>query len=263
MTSGTNDSTDLTIDVPISASDRAQAQSFAQQQLSSDKVQRVYQNTLAVLAVNTYLQWQQFNTDLETSDSWSPMNQIYEDAADLMITGLGKVECRFILNLDAPLPIPAELWYERIAYIAVHLNQEATEARLLGFLPPSDPEAPRREAPYSELQSMDDLMNHFERLELGQQVLEETVAGLSEQVRQLWSDSYAQLMLVAQLERIYRTERPSLRETKVASVLSGQEPNLETQVRHEGTISAERLKLQDLAERLLKRLAEVWQRQGG
>ena len=132
----------------------------------------------------------------------------------------------------------------------------------MGFLPPADPEDPPREAPYSELQSMDDLMDHFERLELGQQVLEETVAG-SEQVRQRWSDSYAQLMLVAQLERIYRTERPYLRETKVAIVLSGREPNLETQVMREGTISAERLELQDLAERLLNRLAEVWQRQEG
>ena len=150
----------MTICVPISAEDRAQAQAFAQQQLSSDKAQRVYHNTLAVLAVNTYLQWQQFSTDLEAGDSWSPMNLIYKDAADLTIKGLGKVECRPILNLDAPLPIPAEIWYDRVAYIAVHLNQSATEARLLGFLPPPEPEDARREVPPSQLQSMDDLMQY-------------------------------------------------------------------------------------------------------
>lgn len=166
MNSGTNEPTDLTISVPISVEDRAQAQAFARQQLSSAKAQRVYQNTLAVLAVNTYLQWQQFSTDLAVGDSWSPMNLIYEDAADLTIAGLGKVECRPILNLDAPLPILAELWYDRIAYIAVHLNQEGTEARLLGFLPPSEPEDPRQEASFSQLQSMDDLIDYFERLEL-------------------------------------------------------------------------------------------------
>ncbi len=59
MISGTNEPTDLTICVPLSAGDRAQAQTFAQQQLASDKAERVYRNTLAVLAVNTYLQWQQ------------------------------------------------------------------------------------------------------------------------------------------------------------------------------------------------------------
>jgi len=261
MISGTNEPTDLTIRVPITTNNRAQALAFAQQQLSSDKAQRIYHNTLAVLAVDTYLQWQQFNTDLAAGDSWSPMNLIYKDAADLLITGLGKVECRPILNLDAPLPIPAELWYDRIAYIAVYLNQEGTEARLLGFLPPSEPEDPRQEAPQSELQSMDDLMDYFERLELGQQVLEETIAE-SEQLQQRWSGSYAQLMIVAQLERIYRTERPYRWQTKVAKVLAGTEAELETTIVREGTISPERVELQDLAKRLLNRLVGVWEHQG-
>lgn len=259
MNSGTNESTDLTIGVPISEDDRAQAQAFARQQLSSDKAQRVYRNTLAVLAVNTYLQWQQFSTDLSAGDSWSPMNLIYEDAADLMILGLGKVECRPILNLNAPLPIPAELWYDRIAYITVHLNQKGTEARLLGFLPPSEPEDARREVPSSQLQSMDDLMDYFERLELGQQVLEETIAE-SEQLQHRWSDPYHQLMIVAQLERIYRTERPYRWLTKVEGVISGRD--LETTPVREGTISTERIGLKDMAKRLLNRLAEVWEHQG-
>jgi hypothetical protein len=260
MISGTNEPTDLTICVPISANERAQAQTFAQQQLASDKAERVYRNTLAVLAVNTYLQWQQFSTDLEVGDSWSPINLLYEDAADLMITGLGKVECRPILNPDAPLPIPTEIWYERIAYIAVHLNQERTEARLLGFLPPSEPEDPRREVSSSQLQSMDDLMDYFERLELGQQKFGETIAEF-EQWRQRWSDPYERLMVVAQLERIYRNEpRPRWR-SKGERVLSGSE--LEVSVARENNTLTERIELQDMAERLLKSLAEVWERQGG
>lgn len=258
MISSTNEFTDLTICVPISVDDRAQAQAFARQQLSSDKAQRVYRNTLAVLAVNTYLQWQQFSTDLTAGDSWSPMNVIYEDAADLMITGLGKVECRPILNLDVPLPIPAEIWYERIAYIAVHLNQEQTEARLLGFLPPSEPEDARREVPSSELKSMDDLMDYFERLELGQQVLSETIAE-SEQLQQHRSDPYAQLMIVAQLERIYRTEQNRRRwGGKGEKVLWGSD--LEASVTRESNTPTERrIELQDMAKRLLERLAEVWE----
>lgn len=258
MISGTNEPTDLTICVPISAGDRAQAQTFAQPQLSSDKAERVYRNTLAVLAVNTYLQWQQFSTDLEAGDSWNPMNQIYEDAADLMIIGIGKVECHPVLNLDAPLPIPPELWYDRIGYIVVHLNQEWTEARLLGFLPPSKPEDMRREVPQSELQSMDDLMAYFERLELGQQVLEETIAE-SEQLQQRLSDLYDRLMVVAQLERIYRTEKHYRWRTKVERVLSGDD--LETTVVREGTISTERIEVQYIARHLLDRLAEVWEHQ--
>jgi hypothetical protein len=260
MISGTNEPTDLTICVPLSAEDRAQAQAFAQQQLSSDKAQRVYRNTLAVLAVNTYLQWQQFSTDLEAGDSWSPMNLIYEDAADLMITGLGKVECRPILNLDAPLLIPAEIWYERIAYVTVHLNQETTEARLLGFLPPSEPEDPPREVSMSQLQSMDELMDYFERLELGQQVLSETIAE-SEQLQQRWSDLYEQLMVVAQIERIYRNEPRRHWRTRGERVLSGSE--LEVSVAREEKVLTKRIELQDMAERLLNRLAELWEHQEG
>lgn len=258
MVSSTNEPTDLAICVPISADDRAQAQAFAEQQLASDKAERVYRNTLAVLAVNTYLRWQQFSTDLEVGDSWSPINLLYEDAADLMITGLGKVECSPILNPDAPLPIPAEIWYERIAYIGVYLNQERTEARLLGFLPPSELEDPRREVPQSELKSMDDLMDYFERLELGQQVLSETIAE-SEQLQQHRSDPYAQLMIVAQLERIYRTEQNRRRwGGKGEKVLWGSD--LEASVTRESNTPTERrIELQDMAKRLLERLAEVWE----
>ncbi|MDV2998026.1 MAG: hypothetical protein N4J56_007731 [Chroococcidiopsis sp. SAG 2025] len=258
MISGTNEPTGLTICVPISAEDRVQAQAFARQQLSSDKAQRVYWNTLAVLAMNIYLQWQQFTTDLSAGDSWSPMNLIY-DAADLMIVGLGKVECHPILNLDAPLPIPAEIWYDRVAYIAVHLNQSATQARLLGFLPLSEPENVRREVPPCELQSMDDLMDYFERLELGQQVLLETIAE-SEQLQQRWSNPYEQLMVVAQLERIYRIEQNHrLWRVKGERLLSGSDSK--ASVRREINSLTERIELQDIAERLLKRLAEVWERQ--
>jgi len=256
MMNFTDEQANLMIQVPISTTDRAQAEAFARQQPTPEKAEQVYHSTLAVLAFNTYLHWQHYKTNLQAGDSWSPTNQLCGDVADLMIVGLGKVECRPVFNLDSPFLLPPEVWHNRIGYIAVQLSQDGTEATLLGFAYPLDPEDPPEELPLSDLQSMDDLLDYFERLELGQQVLNDSSAE-AEQVQQIWADPFARLMLVAQLERIYRSESRRKWRVKGEKVLSGR-VLIGATVREEA-IPADRIQLQDVAERLLERLATVWQ----
>lgn len=124
-----------------------------------------------------------------------------------MIVGLGKVECRPLASLDEPLTIPPEVWLDRLGYIAVYLNADYTEASLLGFFPPFNPDEldsnnPVKTVALSDLQSLDDLMDYFERLVLGQPIVEQMLSA-PEYAQLVEADSYTQLMIVAQLERIY------------------------------------------------------------
>lgn len=256
MVNYTQDQEDLSIRVPITAAFRAQAQAFANEQPLPEKAAQVYRNTLAVLAMREYLQWQDYDTDLTQSDSWNAATRTCGDVADLMITGLGRIECRPVLNLEEPCDLPPEVWHNRIGYVLVQLSEDFREAALLGFVPTFDPEDPLEAVSIAEIQSMDALMDYLYRLELGQRVLNE-FSPEAEQVRQMWDEPYARLMIIAQLERIYSTERRSKWRVKGEKVLSGRV--LEGAAVREEAVPGDRIQLQDVAERLLERLAAVWQ----
>lgn len=256
MLNYTQDHEDLSIRVPITTAFRAQAQAFANEQPLPEKAAQVYRNTLAVLAMREYLQWQDYDTDLTQSDSWNAATRTCGDVADLMIAGLGRIECRPVETGDlTSLPLPPEVWHNRIGYVLVQLSEDFREAVLLGFVRPFDPEDPLEAVSVAELESLDALMDYLYRLELGQQVLNE-FSEEEEQVPQMWDDPYARLMIIAQLERIYRTERRSKWRVKGEKVLSGR---VLAGALKEEAVPADRIQLQDVAERLLERLAAVWQ----
>ncbi len=129
----TIEATQYTISLPLIA--RIKAQQFRVHQLAPLKSKQVYLNTLAVTAVNYYLNHLGWTTNLETSDSWNPVLQTMMDVADLDIPNYGKIECRCVLPNDDWITVPHEVRFQRIAYIAVKLNVALTEAQLLGFVP--------------------------------------------------------------------------------------------------------------------------------
>lgn len=250
--------TDFAIYIPISEGMKAQAIEFAQVQPSPEKSTQVEQNTLAVLAMNTYLQWQNYSTDLEVGDSWNVSTQLLGDVADLMIEGLGRIECRPILTDEEVCPLPPEVWHNRIGYVVVQLQLEIGQARLLGFIPAFDPEDPLLELRLKDLLSLDDLISYFDRLEKGRHELENNSSPEAEQVRQMWKDSYSRLMLIAQLERIYRNESPNRWRVKGEKILSGRA--LECAVIREESVPANRIELQGVAEKFIKILANIWEK---
>ncbi len=136
------------------------AKEFRRHQANFYQAQQVYLNTLAVYAVNDYLKNNGIKTNLETSDSWHPVIQSLADIADLQIQYRGewqKIECRPVFSDTNSVYIPAEVWEDRIGYIAVQINEYLTEATLLGFVKIAATE----ELPLSQLQPLDGLLEEL------------------------------------------------------------------------------------------------------
>ncbi|MFP4576203.1 MAG: DUF1822 family protein [Coleofasciculus sp.] len=146
----------LMLTVPLTLEAHQIAQQFHQKHCPQ-KAKQVYLNTLAVYAVKTSLQCLEIPTNWQASDSWNPIMQTLTNTADLLIKDLGKLECRPVLPSAASCHIPAEVWSDRIGYVAVELNQALTEAKLLGFLPSVKTE----EVPLTQLISLEHLLDHI------------------------------------------------------------------------------------------------------
>ena len=123
-----------TFTVALALDAHSRADEFRRYHSNPDKAKQVYLNTLAVYAVNFYLQCQGFETDLENSNSWNPVMQTLMDTADLVVKNYGKLECRPVLPEAELVCVPVEVCTERIGYIAVQLSESLREATLLGFV---------------------------------------------------------------------------------------------------------------------------------
>lgn len=120
--------------VPLSLDAHHYAQVLRRHQVNPRKARQVYLNTLAVLAVNAYLQGVGVATNWEASDSADPTMVSMLDVADLVVQDLGKIECRPILPEDGAIHIPVEVWDDRVAFVAVELDHSLKIATLLGFV---------------------------------------------------------------------------------------------------------------------------------
>ncbi|NEO62646.1 MAG: DUF1822 family protein [Moorea sp. SIO4G2] len=120
--------------LPITSKHRETAQTFIVRIGNKQKRKQVYFNTLAVLLVNDYLQLMGIPTDLKTGDSWNPVVRVCEDVADLMVTGLGFLECRQVNVNQQTCHIPEEVWDERIGYVIVEIDDSERSGKLLGFV---------------------------------------------------------------------------------------------------------------------------------
>jgi len=225
------------IDIPLTTQMKQRAKATGDE--------RVEQNALCVLAVAEYLeQWQGYTIALEQSDVWNPLLRRL-DVADLPIKGLGRLECRLVQDETALPELPPEVWYNRIGYVYVKLQPDA--AQLLGVVLPFDPE----QQDEVELESIDSLLEHLVRLAIAVPIVAEELAIAADQ----------RLAIVAQLERIYRQEQSSRWGLRAEDVLTGS--SLAGAVREEGSESLEWIARQELAERLMEKLAMAWKQLRG
>jgi hypothetical protein len=144
------------ISLPITQADRDLALQFAQQQPNPAKVRQVRDNTLAVLVVQQYLHLMAVETVL-TGDAWNPIARLGADVADLEIVGLGRLECRPVAG-DV-MPIPREVWGDRVGYVAVRLGEDGRLGEILGFTP----KATREMFPMAQLQSLEAFLAHIQQ----------------------------------------------------------------------------------------------------
>ncbi|MGV0024463.1 DUF1822 family protein [Phormidesmis priestleyi] len=147
------------VTIPVTLRAREIADRFRQQH--PHKAKQIYLNTLAVQAVQSYLSWFGIATDLSASHSWNPVMQALSDGADLMVTGIGRLECRSVLPSETAFQIPSEVWADRIGYVAVQFDETLTEAVLLGFVCSVTTET----VLISHLRSLDELLDHLKQPE--------------------------------------------------------------------------------------------------
>lgn len=143
--------------LPITLAARQIAQDFGQQQSTPEKYQQVYLNTLAVLAVKEYLALMEIPCNLDASDSWNPVVRLCADVADLVIPGMGSLECRPILPDTPTCLLPPEVWSDRVGYVIVIIDEQHRRARILGFTPT----AQAGQIAIEQLQPLESLLAHI------------------------------------------------------------------------------------------------------
>ncbi|GAB4385508.1 MAG: hypothetical protein Kow00121_50520 [Elainellaceae cyanobacterium] len=125
---------EATASIVLTAPAHQLAEQFCQRQTDVLKAEQVYLNTLAVYAVNDYLQNQGLETDWSASDSWDTVMQSFSDVGDLVIPSCGKLECRPVLPDATEMYVPIETWSDRLGFIAVQFDDVLETACLLGFI---------------------------------------------------------------------------------------------------------------------------------
>jgi hypothetical protein len=123
----------LAIPLPITTEIRQTAHRFAALQLTREKAEQVLLNTIAVSIVNNYLTMLEIPTDLESSDSWNPVMQVSENVADLILPGVGILECRPVKSNANSCYLPLEVLDSCIGYTVVQIDDSLKKAAILGF----------------------------------------------------------------------------------------------------------------------------------
>ncbi len=149
-----HEQTSFTIPLSIEAHETANQR---QQGISNtENAKKIYLNTLAVYAVNYYLDCMGFETKGLNADDSNPCMLSLIDLADLEVKNIGKIECRPVLPDAEYLEIPTEVRTDRVAYVAVQFNQSLRAAKILGFTTQQ-----RARIHLSQLQSVDNLLDYL------------------------------------------------------------------------------------------------------
>ena len=157
--------TDFFVPVKLSSEAHNDARKCAGEQPTLAKAKQVYYNTLAVYAVRDYLEWMEFETDFNNCDRADYILRKFHNVADLMLTNIGKIECRPIFTDTNLLALPSEVTENRIACILVKLEASLKYANLLGFFPASNNKELPDTIDISQLQDFSTLIEYLDNLE--------------------------------------------------------------------------------------------------
>lgn len=153
------------LEIPLEQTARNLALQFASEQANPLKGKRVYFNTLAVWAVNYFLEWMELETDIDGGDSWNPAMRPILDVADLVLPGIGKIECCPVQVGETAISLP-EVRENRIAYLAVQFAEPFDKVKLLGFIPAVEIADETEEISLTNLKPVEELLDYLDRIEL-------------------------------------------------------------------------------------------------
>jgi hypothetical protein len=140
------------------------ALAYASEQAKLENGQKVFYNTMTVWAVNHLLGWMEFETILDKDDDWTLAIKAVLDLADLMLPGIGKIQCCRICEGETEISVPVQ--NDRIAYIFVQIPDSLDKVKLLGFFPAADIHGDTVEISVADLQPFDNLEDYLEGIEL-------------------------------------------------------------------------------------------------
>jgi len=132
QTMTSTDAATFTVSLGLSA--HAQAEQFRRRHRPPTKAKQVYLNTLAVYAVQHYLDSMGIDVDLANSYSQQPAQQALMNVADVSLPSGNRLECCPVLPTATDFSVPSEVQADRIGYVAVQLSENLREATLLGFV---------------------------------------------------------------------------------------------------------------------------------
>lgn len=251
----------ILLNIPLGSKAHYYAKRFAVEQAIPKKRKRVYLNTLAVYAVHRYLKRLQVNTDFEKADSWHPGIQALFDVADLVIPGIGKLECRPVMQGETSFELPPEVTKNRVAYVVVQFSEQLDQAHLLGFVPAVNSKNPPLELQIKDITPMDKIFDYLERIEGGIVCIKSDDQVMDKISQKLGNCSM--LEIVTQLERIYRTEENEdewrYEGARTLAYYVANEKKFLEPVERESIDEDDEIELQDLTEELMEKLIDFWQ----
>jgi len=137
MNNNNIDSGNLTFTVNLAIEAHSIARYLSQGIANEEKAKQVSHNSLAVYALDYYLNCLGFETDWPNSHSHNSLDVTLMDVADLIVTDMGeyigKLECRPVLQGAEYLEIPYDVWEERIGYVAIQLDSDLRQAEIIGY----------------------------------------------------------------------------------------------------------------------------------
>lgn len=277
-----SNTTEHGITIRFQESDRECAGKFAASLPTTEKNQQVYFNTLAVLAVNTFVQEIRYETDLDAGDSWHPVIRMFNNVADLVLPGIGKIECCPVKVGEQAISLPSEVRENRIAYVAVEFAEPFDKVKLLGFVPAVVIGDETEQIPLSELKPVEELLDYLYRIESGISELESAIKELisspteDDLVEAKVQEILASLSIaeiVAKLEGVYHSHEESnwgyeggkalAGVGSGGGILGGRNSDFSMKKSSPRGISSDidedvKAELNLIAEDLLEKLAEIW-----
>lgn len=141
------------------------AEHLAAQQTSPEKGKRAYLNFLAVFAVSRFLESMGIETDLQAGDSANLALCGLLNATDLVLPGMGNIECLPVLPGEQILNLTGEFREDLIGYVAVQFVERLDAVQLLGFIRNNEGEELLEQVAIADILPLDYLIEQLNELE--------------------------------------------------------------------------------------------------
>ncbi|MEX0269704.1 DUF1822 family protein [Leptolyngbyaceae cyanobacterium UHCC 1019] len=179
------------------------------QKTSTHQAKQVYLRTLAMYAVKYYLDCMSIEAEYEDRISSHALFEL-SHAAEVYLPGLGSLECLPILSEASVVEVPPEVWSDRIAYIAVQLDESLQTAKIIGYVKTVATE----HVPLQQFQqnSLEDLLIYLDQLRHPQiqQASQQIPTQLSQWFQNIFQQDWQNLnTLLTPAKLAYRNHRLS------------------------------------------------------